>query len=112
MVLDLVKYIKNIEIVTKTWEMEQGGSAPPHPPVVPGPRLRRRIWTRTRRTSYHSTEVRPFQIGGTVRTPGLKGTGGAAGVWDMIRDRKSGISYKLPHNARRGMAWRSATSNF
>ena len=21
-----------------------GGSAPPHPPVVPGPRLRRRIW--------------------------------------------------------------------
>ena len=23
--------------------MERGGSAPPHPPVVPGPRLRRRI---------------------------------------------------------------------
>ena len=43
MVLDLVKYIKNIKNVTKTWEMERGGSAPPHPPVVPGPRLRRRI---------------------------------------------------------------------
>ena len=43
MVLDLVKYIKNIKNITKTWEMEQGGSAPPHPPVVPGPRLRRRI---------------------------------------------------------------------
>ena len=40
----------------------------------------RKIWTRTRRTSCHSTEVRPFQIGGTVRTPELKGTGGAGPV--------------------------------
>ena len=32
MVLDLVKYIKNIKNFTKTWEMERGG---PHPPVVP-----------------------------------------------------------------------------
>ena len=40
----------------------------------------RKIWTRTRRTSCHSTEVRCFQIGGTVRTPELKGTGGAGPV--------------------------------
>ena len=37
-------------------------------------------WTRTRCTSCHSTEVCPFQIGGTVRTPELKGTGGAGPV--------------------------------
>ena len=43
MVLDLVKYIKNIKNCHKNMGNGAGGSAPPHPPVVPGPRLRRRI---------------------------------------------------------------------
>ena len=40
----------------------------------------RKNWTRTKYTSCHSTEVRPFQIGGTVRTPELKGPRGAGPV--------------------------------
>ena len=61
-----------------------------HPALCPGSALAelpcqispetRKNWACTMCTSFHSTEVRCIQMGGTVRTPKLKGPGGAGPV--------------------------------